>query len=68
MLPSVSEDSSEVGMMFWKNSIAPPDACAFSASSAPAHRVGGDVQPGPGLMRLPTSRPMPSATVDIDRK
>ncbi len=67
-LPSVSAENIDVGMMLWMNSIVPPDSCALSASSAPLPGSDSMSRPEPGLIRLPTTSPMASASVDIARK
>ena len=68
-LPSVSDESSEVGMMFSKNSEHPALGLRVcSASLAPAPGSPWRFSPVPGLIRLPTTRPMASAKVDITRK
>ena len=68
-LPAVSDENSVSGMMPWTKSISPPDSCAFSASSAPLPAAVSDrCMPLPGWMRLPTTRPIASANVDITRK
>ncbi len=68
-LPAVSDDSSDVGMIDATKSIVPPTAWAFSASAAPVLAVSGVMSsPLPGLSMLPTTRPMPSATVDMPMK
>ena len=67
-LPSVSADSSEVGMMCAMKSMVPPAACAFSASPAPAFAFADRFIPLPGCSRLPTTRPMASAIVDMPMK
>jgi hypothetical protein len=68
-LPLVSADSSVVGMMPWKNSVRPPAFSAVSASLAAESAVAlVMLRPLPGWMRLPTTRPMASATVDMTRK
>ncbi len=65
----MSDDSSDVGMIDATKSIVPPAAWAFSASAAPVLAVSGVMSsPLPGLSRLPTTRPMPSATVDMPMK
>ena len=51
-LPSVSADSSEVGMMCAMKSMVPPAACAFSASPAPAPASADRFMPLPGLQQI----------------
>ena len=55
-------------MMSEKNSIGPPSDAALPASSAPLLGSEGMLRPVPGLIRLPTTSPMASATVDIAKK
>ncbi len=68
-LPAVSAPNSESGMMFCTNCMTPPDSWALSASSAPLPAVDSVMfRPSPGCSRLPTTRPMANAIVDITRK
>ena len=65
--PEVSEENIEVGMMPSRNSVVP--LVAPSAWARPAVATASSTSsPEPGWSRLPTTRPMVSATVDIARK
>ena len=65
--PLVSEENSESGMMPSRNSVVLP--WPSSAAAWPALAAASSMsRPSPGLMMLPTTRPMVSATVDMARK
>ena len=67
--PSVRADSSVVGMRPRRKSVVPPLPSAVVASSAPCPRTASDsCRPSPGWSRLPTTRPIASATVDMTMK
>ena len=67
MLPSVREDSRDVGMMPSRNPMVPPSPSPWPASVT-SYSEPWMFRPSPGWMRLPTTRPMPSAMVDIAMK
>nr|ACB37719.1 unknown [Micromonospora chalcea] len=64
--PSVSAETSVVGMIPSRNSVVPPLSPAAAAWPAPAVCAPRS-RPAPGWIRLPTTSPMASATVDISR-
>ena len=63
MLPSVSDENSEVGMMPSRKSAVPS---LFDASAS--YVALAILRPSPGWMKLPTTMPMPRANVDIVMK
>lgn len=63
MLPDVSDDSSEVGMIERRKSVSPAASVEPSGARRPLRS-----RPSPGWMRLPTTRPIASANVDITMK
>lgn len=67
-LPSVTAENNVAGMMSAMNSMVPPADSAWPASWAPLPGSLGTFRPVPGLIRLPTTNPMPSAIVDMIRK
>ena len=64
--PEVSEESSESGTMPRMKSVVEPDPSACLAPSLASESLR--LRPLPGSIRLPTTMPMASATVDIVRK
>ena len=62
MLPFVNAEKNVVGMMPRMKS------CVVVASGTASYCALAMFRPSPGWMMLPTSRPMPSAKVDITRK
>ncbi|COW46364.1 Uncharacterised protein [Mycobacterium tuberculosis] len=68
-LPSVRAEGSDLGMICWMNPAIPCDSAAWPANAAPLPTAPGlRCRSLPGLSRLPTINPIPSATDDIVRK
>ena len=63
MLPAVSEDSSEVGMIPSRKSVVPLDSVSPASYCVPLMS-----RPAPGWMMLPTMRPIARAKVDMAMK
>jgi hypothetical protein len=63
MLPEVSDDSSDVGMMERRKSFSSVASVEPSGARRPLRS-----RPSPGWMRLPTTSPMASANVDMTMK